>query len=434
MRTRLLLTVGIVFLNHVVSAQWQQVANFDVGATGKIVSHGNAVFLYGFQGSYKLYRSTDNGTTWSDISSSAVAQFSDIFSFNGTLYACYLGTVYTSTTLGQSWTTLATVTVTGNGALIGFAADGATLFAFSNRQSIFRSSNNGASWTELLVSSPSNTVVVDFAARGTRYAAIVTGTAQGAYISDNAGATWTLRNPPTVASGIYASNTILYGMTFGGGMFTMQDGSSTWTSANSGMPSNGSLVIPKSATSQGNAVYVAYQQLVSNAAGIVRSTNDGVTWVHLDTTGFPTTTAAGGGSSRSVCATPTHVFYYSTPIRVGVYRTAGLPSAVREVASGIPVGFSLEQNYPNPFNPSTRIRFSVPSAATRHPDQSGQVAPSLLKVYDVLGREVATLVNENLPPGSYEVTFNADGLASGVYSYRFRTGEFTQTKRMMLLR
>ena len=85
--------------------------------------------------------------------------------------------------------------------------------------------------------------------------------------------------------------------------------------------------------------------------------------------------------------------------------------------------FHLEQNYPNPFNPSTKIGFQVTGY--------GYVS---LKVYDVLGREVRTLVNENLQAGSYETTFDASGLASGVYFYQLHAGEFTQTKRLLLLR
>jgi hypothetical protein len=94
--------------------------------------------------------------------------------------------------------------------------------------------------------------------------------------------------------------------------------------------------------------------------------------------------------------------------------------------SSLPFAFSLHQNFPNPFNPSTKIKFTIPSVETRHSVS--------LRVYDVLGREVATLVNENLQPGSYKVTFDATGLASGVYFYRLQAGEFTQTNRMMLMR
>jgi|WetSurMetagenome_2_1015567.scaffolds.fasta_scaffold90472_2 hypothetical protein len=91
-----------------------------------------------------------------------------------------------------------------------------------------------------------------------------------------------------------------------------------------------------------------------------------------------------------------------------------------------PSSFTLEQNYPNPFNGETRIAYRVPGTG------DGQVVT--LKVYDMLGREVATLVNERQPPGEYGVTFDAGRLASGVYLYRLRVGAAVQTRRMMLLR
>jgi len=92
-------------------------------------------------------------------------------------------------------------------------------------------------------------------------------------------------------------------------------------------------------------------------------------------------------------------------------------------SDGSPYVFALEQNYPNPFNPSTQIPFSVQG--------SGLVS---LKVYDVLGREVRTLVNQNLQPGRYEVTFDAAELAGGVYLYRLQAGGLIQTRRLLLLR
>jgi hypothetical protein len=107
------------------------------------------------------------------------------------------------------------------------------------------------------------------------------------------------------------------------------------------------------------------------------------------------------------------------------------PTSIGNDALALPNEFALHQNYPNPFNPATRISFSVRG--------SGFVS---LKVYDLLGREVRTSVSENLQPGSYEVTFDATGLASGVYFYRLQAGDpsagsgrgFVQTKKLLLLR
>jgi len=88
-----------------------------------------------------------------------------------------------------------------------------------------------------------------------------------------------------------------------------------------------------------------------------------------------------------------------------------------------PLVFKLDQNYPNPFNPSTTISYQLPT--------SGQVT---LKVYNILGDEVASLINEEKPAGSYEVKFDASQLSSGIYFYKLQTGSFIETKKMMLLK
>ena len=81
------------------------------------------------------------------------------------------------------------------------------------------------------------------------------------------------------------------------------------------------------------------------------------------------------------------------------------------------------QNYPNPFNPTTKVQFSIPG-----------VQYVTLKIFDMLGREVETLVNEKLSPGTYSVDWNASTCSSGVYFYTLNTGDFRETKRMVLVR
>jgi len=94
-----------------------------------------------------------------------------------------------------------------------------------------------------------------------------------------------------------------------------------------------------------------------------------------------------------------------------------------------PKEFKLEQNFPNPFNPTTTIQYQIPVIAS----ETKQSAVKLI-VYDILGNEVAILVNEQKEPGYYEVSWNASNLASGVYIYRLQTGSFVSVKKMMLLR
>ena len=105
-------------------------------------------------------------------------------------------------------------------------------------------------------------------------------------------------------------------------------------------------------------------------------------------------------------------------------------SNVVDVEMISPTEFSLAQNYPNPFNPSTTIRYSIPNVTLSGVEGSRV----LLKVYDVLGNEIATLVNEEKPAGNYKVEFNASNLASGIYFYRLQAGSFVETKKMILLR
>jgi spore coat protein A len=99
-----------------------------------------------------------------------------------------------------------------------------------------------------------------------------------------------------------------------------------------------------------------------------------------------------------------------------------LPKQSGDVLAGV-TEFSLDQNYPNPFNPSTTINFTVP--------QNSQVT---LKIYDVLGSEVSTLINQVVPAGNHEVQFDATGLPSGVYFYNLTAGSFVENKKMMLMK
>ncbi|MCB0749813.1 MAG: T9SS type A sorting domain-containing protein, partial [Ignavibacteriae bacterium] len=94
----------------------------------------------------------------------------------------------------------------------------------------------------------------------------------------------------------------------------------------------------------------------------------------------------------------------------------------------IPQMFTLEQNYPNPFNPTTKIRYSVPSIT------ANSIPIIQLKIFDVLGREVKTLVNEAAKPGNYEVSFNASELSSGIYFYTLKAGDLYLTNKMNFIK
>lgn len=123
-------------------------------------------------------------------------------------------------------------------------------------------------------------------------------------------------------------------------------------------------------------------------------------------------------TTTSVDATPA-----GDPLTVYIFSGGLVVTSVQPILPGVPGKITLVQNYPNPFNPETNITFQIPSSSFVS-----------LKVFDVLGGEVATIVSEWLTPGTYERLFTAEGLTSGVYFYRLQAGGSVQTKKLLLLR
>jgi hypothetical protein len=96
---------------------------------------------------------------------------------------------------------------------------------------------------------------------------------------------------------------------------------------------------------------------------------------------------------------------------------------VESSSSEPPLHFSMAQNFPNPFNPITKIKYSI-----------SQLSTVVIKVFDILGNEIESLVNEEKQTGTYEIEFDGSGLTSGIYFYRLQTDSFIETKKMILLR
>ena len=149
-----------------------------------------------------------------------------------------------------------------------------------------------------------------------------------------------------------------------------------------------------------NSAYTSYSTVTSTAAA-------GMTW------GYYTDNSAGctmtGGTAQA--NRPNTCFTFTTGV------------GVNPIGLEIPKVYSLSQNYPNPFNPTTKINFALP--------KQGFVT---LKIYDVLGREVRTLVNEVKSAGNFTVDFNASEFSSGVYFYKLESNGFSDIKRMMLIK
>ena len=154
--------------------------------------------------------------------------------------------------------------------------------------------------------------------------------------------------------------------------------------------------------------------------GIIRTNNAGANWTVQDTT---------FNELFSIMFYGNYTGFAAGENGVVVKTTNGGSVSVSVISTEIPSEYSLEQNYPNPFNAVTSIKFKVASSEDR-----SQKTEVRLKVFDLMGREVRTLVDEELKPGIYSVRFDAKDLPSGIYFYRMETEKFTSTKKLILIK
>ena len=153
--------------------------------------------------------------------------------------------------------------------------------------------------------------------------------------------------------------------------------------------------------------------IVGNRGLILHTINGGITW-SIEGVGLTSSLLRGVHFTSS-----TNGYIVGNGITLLKY---GLPLATED-ETNIPKNFTLEQNYPNPFNPSTIIKYEI--------SEIGDVS---LNVYDILGNEVAEIVNSSQQPGEYQMEFDGSYLADGIYFYQLKTDSFIQTKKMLLLK
>jgi photosystem II stability/assembly factor-like uncharacterized protein len=192
-----------------------------------------------------------------------------------------------------------------------------------------------------------------------------------------------------------------------GHVFLTTNRGSTWTNASGNLPDipvNAAIISPVN----------SQRFIIGTDLGVFESVNGGSTWTQ-ENTGMANVVVSdldlrGDG------------YVFAATHGRGMFKTTS-PVAVHNVLAEVPGEFRLAQNFPNPFNPSTVIRFSLPVASH-----------ATLKIYDAVGQEVATLVDERLSAGSFEVDWNGREFASGVYFYRLRADQFAEQRKMMLMK
>jgi hypothetical protein len=362
-----------------------------------------------------VFLSTDNGKSWSAVDSGLTIVSVNALAVSDThlLAGTALG-IFVSTDNGKSWTPANTGIPdfpTFLRSVNTFAVFGANIFV-GTRGRMYVSTNDGASWTAVdtgLTVPP----VSAFATIGTNiYAGTYGG---GIFRSTNSGASWTAINtglPTTEVWTLAIDDTNLFAGT-GNGVYLTMNGGSSWRAVNSGLTETTVSVLAMAGTSL----------FAGTRGGIFVRNKDDTSWTavnrgltNLIVDALAVTPASGPPGSASLYAGMRDGGVWIRPL-------SEMITSVGVASAGTPAQFRLEQNYPNPFNSTTKIQFTIVNRQL-----------TIVKVYDVLGSEVSTLVNEAKEPGTYTVQLDGSNLASGVYFYRLQAGTFVETKKLLLLR
>jgi hypothetical protein len=241
-------------------------------------------------------------------------------------------------------------------------------------------------------------------------------------ISTDGGQTWNVSAPGGETNPVYEYASTRSGVLFAAtelALYRSTDTGNSWQ--RTGLLSLGIGDIGSLAVNSSDIVFAG-----SSTRGILRSSDYGSTWEQFNT----------GLSDTVMCLScDDNGYLFAGTRRKGIFKTMNVTTSADDAWNPLPVAFRLEQNYPNPFNPITEIGFQVsPARLMGNGSAGGDFGMVTLKVYDLLGREVATLVNQEQKAGVYAVTFDGGKLGSGVYLYRLTAGAKTEVKKMVLVK
>ncbi|MDD5360925.1 MAG: T9SS type A sorting domain-containing protein [Ignavibacteria bacterium] len=367
--------------------------------------------------------------------------------FTGTL----LNGIYKTINSGTNWSTVNSgLPPLSN--VLDMINDGTNLYAATS-SGIYKSVNDGTNWTGIgNAFTPTNYFQAIIKIGTTLYAGSFGG---GVYTSVNEGANWSAVNAGLTNLNVWDMNydgSYIYAATADGGVFRYPLSGSSWTPINNGLPTGYDI----------RSLYISGSRIYAGFNGLFVSTNNGDNWnsisndslngkkirsIYSYENGNKIITGTynngifvsqnGGANFYSVnlglpqlsevfCITVLNdqtVFIGLNGLGVWRRPLSEVVSGVSNIGTAIPETYTLGQNYPNPFNPSTTIRFEIPKSSN-----------VTMKVYDLSGKEVSSIVNGYYKAGVYEATFNASNLSSGVYFYKIIADNFSSTKKMMVVK
>mgnify|MGYP002861776448 CR=1 FL=1 len=396
-----------------------------VGYLTQYVSYFAKAGSYLYSASNGVYRSTNNGNSWYAVNNGLPYPYiRDLTSLGTNIYAAYQNNnltqngIYYSTNNGDEWiyfynTLSRYINVIKAKDSIFYIG----LYFKSGNQGLYRSNDSGRTFMTDYSTLMYNTNVSDIEfvnandvyIAGHQYGASGIG---GIILrSTSNGQNWIVVHNQQIGSSYsqveISGNRIYAGGSFGAGIITSTNNGQNWTSIGLTDKNINSMA------SYGNYLFVSTYD-----SGIYMTNNYGANWYNRNQ-GIPPPYLNQIGE---LLISDNYIFT-SVGTNGAWRRQLTDIISVKNISSEIPSSYSLGQNYPNPFNPRTVIRFQVTS-----------FRDVMIKVYDIGGREVQTLVNERLQPGTYETTFDGNNLSSGVYFYKMISGGFTETKKMLLVR
>ncbi len=340
---------------------------------------------------YSWYQSTLNNKTIRSL----VVNGNDVYAGTG-----YNSGIFRSTNNGIIWSQ----TGMSGGSIYSLAKSTSSetyIFAGTWLFGVSYSSNNGMNWTQ--TSSLSAEYVYSLVTNGST---VYAGTNNGIYVFGFPGPWYQIALSSEEVHALAIDGETLFAGTNGYGVYRSTNLGQNWIQTSLDNKNVLSLAI------SGSNIFAGTLN-----EGVYHSTNNGANWIQINQgfTTIPTVTALVISKYYLIAGTEGKSAWQRDLEDFGI--------GIQNISTEIPSKYSLSQNYPNPFNPSTVIRFSLPA-----------VSFASLKIYDMLGKEVATLVNEKLAAGTYSVDWNASEFTSGVYFYKLITDKYTETKRMILMK
>ncbi|HEY5123329.1 MAG TPA: T9SS type A sorting domain-containing protein [Ignavibacteria bacterium] len=396
---KIFIVAFILSISLKATAQWVQYSG-SFGGPVNAFAHLGANIFAGTDVT-GVFISSNNGENWTQTSLNN--KYVRSFAVDGNnINNIFAGTepdgVYLSTDNGTTWNQ----TALNSGAVYAIAVLGSNIFAGNGNSGIYLSTNNGANWSQ---TSLNNVLVYSLATLGNN---IFAATYTGVYISTNNGTSWTNTGLNTqFARSLAVSGTDIFAGTAGYGVYLSTNDGTNWTQT--ALTTNSVL----SLRAIGNNIFAG----TGGTNGVYFSSNKGTSWIQKNQ-GFNVVP-----SVYALLLANDNI--YAGTFENSVWRRSysEIIIGIQNISSEIPAAFSLSQNYPNPFNPSTTIRYAVP--------RNGNVR---LIIFDALGREVETFVNEMQTAGTYEVVWDASRYPSGVYFYKLITDNYSDTRRMLLIK